>query len=60
MLNHYEKSHKNPPSGKPFSELYNVDTLEPNEEWLDIYHRVSDDILHMGLDVKNAWKNILR
>jgi methylamine--corrinoid protein Co-methyltransferase len=60
MLSRDEGSHKNPPAGKPFADLYNVDTLEPGEEWLDIYHRVSDDIVHMGLDVKNAWKHILR
>jgi len=56
FLRHYEQTHKNPPKGKPFAELYNLDTLEPTEEWLDIYNRVCDQVVRIGLDVSNDWK----
>ena len=60
FLSHYEESHKNPPTGKPFSQLYKLDPLEPTEEWLDIYHRVSDAIVDIGLDIRNGWKTAQR
>lgn len=60
MLTHYEESQKNPPAGKPFSGLYNTDTVEPLEEWLELYHKVSDAISDMGLDVNNGWLNAVR
>jgi methylamine--corrinoid protein Co-methyltransferase len=55
-LEHYEESHKDPPPGKPFSEIYNLDPLEPTEEWLEIYNRVLDAIGTLGLDVRNGWQ----
>ena len=58
FLNHYEESHKNPPPGKSFSEIYNVDTLEPKEEWLDKYHQVSEAIVKIGLDINKGWQVI--
>ena len=58
FLNHYEESHKNPPPGKSFSEIYNVDTLEPKEEWLDKYHQVSEAIVKIGLDINKGWQAI--
>jgi len=56
----YEETHMNPPEGKPFSEIYNVDTLEPTEEWLEKYHTVSDAIVKTGLDINNRWKEVKR
>jgi hypothetical protein len=60
FLQHYEESHKNPPPGKPFSGLYNLDHLEPTEEWLEIYQRVMDGIVDLGLDVRYGWKKAKR
>jgi methylamine--corrinoid protein Co-methyltransferase len=56
LLSHYEASHMNPPPGKPFAELYDTDTVEPNEEWLDLYQKVREAIKEMGLDLDNGWK----
>jgi methylamine--corrinoid protein Co-methyltransferase len=56
FLRHYEQSHKNPPAGKPFSQIYKLDPLEPTEEWLDLYNKVSDAIVEIGLDIRNGWK----
>ncbi len=58
FLSKYEESHKNPPAGQPFSEIYNVDILEPTNEWLDKYHTVSDAIVKIGLDINNRWKDV--
>lgn len=59
-LSRYEDTHRDPPDGKPFSEIYNTDTLEPTKEWLGIYQRVCDQLADIGLDVHQAWKNIRR
>jgi hypothetical protein len=56
FLQHYEQSHKNPPAGKSFSQIYKLDPLEPTEEWLDIYNKVNDAIVGIGLDIRNKWK----
>jgi methylamine---corrinoid protein Co-methyltransferase len=60
FLSHYESTHKNPPPGKSFSHIYKLDSLEPTEEWLDIYNRVCDAIVDTGLDIRNGWKKARR
>ena len=49
-----------PDPGKSFSELYDVDTLEPGGEWLEAYHSVSAALTNMGLDIDGAWRRVLR
>jgi methylamine--corrinoid protein Co-methyltransferase len=56
FLSHYEDSHNDSPPGKPFAEIYNVETLEPTEQWLEKYHQVSEAIVKIGLDINNRWK----
>lgn len=57
LLSHYEESHKDEPlKGKPFSEIYDLDAVEPTEEWLEHYHRVKDGVAAIGLDVHNGWR----
>lgn len=61
ILSRYETTHMHGfPTGKPFSELYDTDTLEPNEEWLGAYEKVQDGLERMGLDIRNRWKSVLR
>jgi methylamine--corrinoid protein Co-methyltransferase len=60
FLSHYEESHKNPPTGKPFSKIYKLDPLGPTEEWLDIFNKVSDEIVGIGLDIRSGWKKLQR
>lgn len=38
------------PIGKPFSEAYDMTTLKPSEEWLDIYDRVKKESSSWGLN----------
>jgi methylamine---corrinoid protein Co-methyltransferase len=46
----YEKGFENPDFGKPFNEVYDVATITPKQEWLDIYQRVKDEVAGMGLE----------
>jgi len=56
FLSKYEETHQDPLPGKSFSEIYNVDSLEPTEDWLEKYHLVCDGISKSGLDIYNSWK----
>jgi methylamine--corrinoid protein Co-methyltransferase len=55
----YQHRLAKPDLGKPFPELYDLETLEPNQEWLDLYSQVSSELGKMGLDMENGWKNAL-
>jgi methylamine--corrinoid protein Co-methyltransferase len=57
-LKHYEDTTEDPPLGKPFSELYILDTLEPKAEWIDTYHQVREELKKMGLDMDGGWKRV--
>jgi methylamine--corrinoid protein Co-methyltransferase len=59
-LAHYEGRLDDPDPGKSFPDLYNTDTLEPGEEWLEAYFLVSDALTEMGLDIHGSWKRVLR
>ena len=59
-LKKYQEKLAEPNLGKPFPEVYNLETLEPTQEWLDIYQQVKDGLTGMGLDLDNGWKEALR
>ena len=59
-LKHYEHMAKEPNPGKSFSELYNVETVEPNQEWLDVYHQVRGALIGLGLDMDRGWQEVRR
>ena len=37
------------PIGKPFEEVYNMETIEPTPEWQGIYDEVREELIKMGL-----------
>ncbi|NQS91961.1 MAG: monomethylamine:corrinoid methyltransferase [Chloroflexi bacterium] len=37
------------PIGKPFEEVYDLDTIEPTPEWQGIYDEVREELIHIGL-----------
>ena len=37
------------PEGKGFEELYNLQTLTPRPEYLEIYNRVKKDLRDLGM-----------
>ncbi len=45
----FEKMLWNPPAGKRFQDCFDLKTLEPTKEWLDIYLRVKQELIDMGL-----------
>jgi methylamine--corrinoid protein Co-methyltransferase len=57
-LEHYEASLPNPNLGKSFPELYNLDTLEPGNEWQDIYHTVCRQLTQSGLAMDGGWRKV--
>jgi methylamine--corrinoid protein Co-methyltransferase len=57
-LRQYEHTLANPKPGKAFPELYNTDTLEPGQEWLDIYHEVCHELTQMGLNIDGGWRKV--
>ena len=56
-LGRYENSLNSPNIGQPFPELYDTETIEPGEEWLDIYHQVRDELSDLGLNM-DAWRKV--
>jgi methylamine--corrinoid protein Co-methyltransferase len=59
-LDKYQDKLAEPNPGKPFPELYNLETLEPTQEWLGIYDQVRSKLTSMGLDMDNGWKKALK
>jgi methylamine---corrinoid protein Co-methyltransferase len=55
-LSHYEQTLAHPNLGKPFNELYDMDTLEPKNEWLEIYNQVRHGLNKMGFDLDLGWR----
>ena len=43
-----------PNRGHPFWEVYDVETVQPKTEWLDIYHTVKEEISQLGLKFDRA------
>jgi methylamine--corrinoid protein Co-methyltransferase len=49
LLPLYEDQLGQPPKGKSFSECYDVETLQPSEEWLKIYEEVKNEVIKAGI-----------
>jgi len=58
-MGHYSAALRVPKAGKPFSELVNLETLEPKEEWLDVYRRVQAALQRMNLDLDRGWERVV-
>jgi methylamine---corrinoid protein Co-methyltransferase len=54
ILPRYQDTLTNPNRGKPFPEVYDVETVQPKPEWLDMYYEVKEDLAGLGLVFKNA------
>jgi methylamine--corrinoid protein Co-methyltransferase len=50
LFEKYEHGFQNPNIGLPFPAVYDIKTITPKPEWLDIYKRVKDEIGSMGLN----------
>jgi methylamine--corrinoid protein Co-methyltransferase len=49
FLPNYEDRLTNPPDGKSFSECYDVERLEPSEDWQRMYDQVKQEATQAGL-----------
>ena len=58
LLTHYENTFNNPNRGLSFPEVYDENTVEPKENWLEKYYKVKDAIMKMGLDLDGGWKKV--
>lgn len=47
----YEPGLSSKPSGKPFEEVYNLETIEPTAEWQGLYDEVKGELRQMGLSI---------
>jgi len=50
ILPKYENQIKEAPSGKKFSECYDLDRVEPTMQYLDLYEKIKKEVSDMGLD----------
>lgn len=49
VLPKFENDLKDPPKGKSFPELFNVQTLEPCQEYLDLYLKMREYAISLGI-----------
>jgi len=55
-LQRYEANLEQPDPGRPFSQIYDLDSVEPGQEWLDCYRRVREELIGLGLDMDGGWR----
>ena len=58
LLSHYENTFNEPNRGFPFPEVYDEDTVEPKNVWLEKYYKVKDEIKKMGLNLDEGWRKV--
>ncbi|MFZ2097633.1 MAG: monomethylamine:corrinoid methyltransferase [Anaerolineales bacterium] len=58
LLSHYEKTFNEPNRGMPFPEVYDENTIEPKESWLEKYHSVREAVIRIGLDLDGGWRKV--
>lgn len=51
LLSKYEAGIKNPPEGKSFVDCFDIKTLTPSKEWMDIADRVAKDMREHGIPI---------
>ena len=49
LINKYKDGQQEMKFGKRFDEVYDLETLEPTQEWLSTYEQVYEEMIDMGL-----------
>ena len=49
LIPKYEGDLYNPPKGKSFQECFDLEALEPTQEYLDIYLKVKKELIELGV-----------
>jgi methylamine--corrinoid protein Co-methyltransferase len=52
LISMYETNFKKPPKGKSFQECYNVSTLTPSDEYLQVFDKAIKTMQKIGFDFK--------
>ncbi|MFX1516685.1 MAG: monomethylamine:corrinoid methyltransferase [Promethearchaeota archaeon] len=52
LVHKYDQKLANPPLGKRFQECYDVTTVKPSKEYLDIYTQVKRELQELGLNLE--------
>ncbi|KAF5066730.1 Monomethylamine methyltransferase MtmB [anaerobic digester metagenome] len=52
LVGDYERKFTHAPKGKRFQECYDVDTVRPSREYVDVYRKFREDLTNLGLDFK--------
>ena len=52
LLSKYESKIPEPPAGKRFQECFNIETLEPTNEYVDLYEKMKNEMTKYGLKFK--------
>jgi methylamine--corrinoid protein Co-methyltransferase len=52
LIPKYEEHLLRSPKGKSFQECYDLKTLEPTKEWLDIYLKVKKELIELGVPLQ--------
>ena len=53
LIPKYEGMLPNPPLGKSFRECYDLQTMKPTQEWLDIYLNVKRELIELGVPLEH-------
>ena len=51
----YESDLEKKPIGKPFEEVYNLETIEPTPEWQGIYDQAREDLIGLNLQLDQSY-----
>jgi len=54
ILEKYEDKIGHAPIGKSFRECYDIRTITPSREYLDIYNKVTKELTELGLEISNV------
>jgi methylamine---corrinoid protein Co-methyltransferase len=57
LVSRYEADIPNHPVGKRFDEVYDPIRVQPNQEWLNVYEGVKDELRSLGLEMNSAEAN---
>jgi len=52
LIPKYESMLWNPPIGKSFRDCYDMNTLKPTQEWLNIYLKVKQELIELGVPLE--------
>jgi methylamine--corrinoid protein Co-methyltransferase len=52
LIPKYESMLWHPPIGKSFRDCYDIKTLTPTQEWLDIYLKVKRELIELGVPLE--------